>query len=74
MDMSCTALYSRSLKVFREDANFASLSKLFQSFTPRYEKAFWPLAVFDNGNLRSVSVERKDRSLSSEYLVNRFFM
>ena len=27
-----------------------------------------------NGNLRSVSVERKDRSLSSEYLVNKFLM
>ena len=51
---------------------FASLSKLFQCIAPRYEKASGPLIVFSNGNLRSVSDERKYHSLSSEYFVTQF--
>ena len=64
--------YYRSVKIFREGANFVSLSKLLQSFAPRQEKALWPLIVLSNGNLRSVSDEINDRSLSSEYFMNCF--
>ena len=48
-------VYSSSLKVFRENANFAAASvfRLLLNFAPRLEKAFWPLIV-----LRSVSDER----------------
>ena len=61
-----------SLNIFREGAEFVSLSKLFQSFVPRKENAFWQFIVFSNGILTSVSDERRNNSLSSELFMNNF--
>ena len=62
---------SCSLNIFREGVDFVSLPKLFQSFAPRKENAFWPLIVFSNGIL-TVSDERRNHSLSSENFMNDF--
>ena len=43
-------------------------------FCTAIRKSHLTINSFSNGNLRSVSVERKDRSLSPEYYVNNFLM
>ena len=41
----------------------------FHNFAPRQENAFWPVHVLNMGICKSVSVERRLRSLPSEHLL-----
>ena len=57
------------LKVAKDDANLVSLISLFHNFAPRYENDFSPVLFSSRGICKFVSVERRMRSLPSEYLL-----
>ena len=49
-----------ALKLCNVTACLDSAERLFQYFTPLNEKHFWPFAVLNNGNFKSVEVFRRD--------------
>ena len=62
----------KSWRVPRVGALFASVDRLFHSFTPRYEKHLCPFKEDFYGILRSVDVLRRVRASPAEFLVERW--
>ena len=54
-----------------QDANFASLDRLFHILVPQKEKAFCPCIVFILGNLTSVLVLQRLQKVQALFLLQR---
>ena len=52
-------IYMDALKLCNVTACLDSAKRLFHYFTPLNEKHFWPFAVLNSGNFKSVEVFRR---------------